>query len=112
MAAGEWLFSLTDIAEKLPEEPGVDRLHYMLRHGTMKIGFYAPKGSDRQAPHKQDELYVVAGGRGAFVKNGERRPFGPQDVIFVQAGADHHFEDLSDDFAVWVIFWGPEGGED
>ena len=27
------------------------------------------------------------------------------------ARVEHRFEDFSDDFAVWVIFYGPEGGE-
>jgi hypothetical protein len=24
---------------------------------------------------------------------------------------EHHFENFSDDFATWVIFYGPDGGE-
>ena len=27
------------------------------------------------------------------------------------AGVEHRFENFSDDFAVWVFFYGPEGGE-
>ena len=47
------------------------------------------------------------------VREGRRasRPFGPGDVIFVEAGAVHRFEAYGDDFATWVVFWGPEGGE-
>jgi uncharacterized RmlC-like cupin family protein len=33
------------------------------------------------------------------------------DVLFVRAGVKHKFENFSDDFATWVIFYGPEGGE-
>jgi mannose-6-phosphate isomerase-like protein (cupin superfamily) len=44
--------------------------------------------------------------------NGEERyPFGAGDVLFVPAGMPHRFEDFSDDLAVWVIFYGPKGGE-
>jgi hypothetical protein len=32
-------------------------------------------------------------------------------MLFVPAGVEHRFEDFSDDFAVWVVFWGPDGGE-
>ena len=42
---------------------------------------------------------------------GEKRPFAPGDVIFVEAGAPHRFEDFTGDFAAWAVFWGPEGGE-
>jgi len=54
---------------------------------------------------------VVARGRGQFLNGGVRHPFGPGDVLFVPAGVVHRFEDFSDDLAVWVFFYGPEGGE-
>jgi hypothetical protein len=31
--------------------------------------------------------------------------------MFVAAGVEHRFEDFTDDLAVWVMFYGPEGGE-
>jgi mannose-6-phosphate isomerase-like protein (cupin superfamily) len=87
-----------------------------MKHGSMSLRFYAPRGTDPQTPHEQDEIYLVASGRGFFVqgvdeKNLERRHFGPGDVIFVPAGRIHRFEGFSDDFGTWVIFWGPLGGE-
>jgi hypothetical protein len=30
---------------------------------------------------------------------------------FSPAGVPHLFEDFTDDFGTWVIFYGPEGGE-
>ena len=111
MAETEWLFSLADVVAKLPDDPELMPFHYALRHGTMKIGLYAPRDQDKQGPHKQDELYLVASGSGFFVKNAERRPVHSQDIIFVEAGADHRFEEFTADFRAWVIFWGPEGGE-
>jgi hypothetical protein len=29
----------------------------------------------------------------------------------VPAGVEHRFEEFTEDLAVWVIFYGPEGGE-
>jgi mannose-6-phosphate isomerase-like protein (cupin superfamily) len=107
----EWHHSLTDIAAKLPNGAASSRVHYALRHGSMRFGLYAPRGTDDQGPHTQDEIYIVVAGSGRFSKNGEERPFQPGDVIFVEAGADHRFCDFTDDFATWVIFWGPDGGE-
>jgi mannose-6-phosphate isomerase-like protein (cupin superfamily) len=43
--------------------------------------------------------------------NEQRFSFEPGDALFVPAGAVHRFEDFSDDLAVWVVFWGPPGGE-
>jgi mannose-6-phosphate isomerase-like protein (cupin superfamily) len=78
----------------------------------MRVGLYAPRGPDDQSPHHQDELYIIASGSGWFVKGKERVPFAPEDVLFVEAGTEHRFEDFTADFAAWVIFWGPEGGEE
>ena len=77
----------------------------------MKVGLYAPRGRDMQGPHRQDELYLVARGAGTFTKNGQTRTFAAGDVLFVEAGVEHRFERFSDDFATWVVFWGPTGGE-
>ncbi len=107
----DWHHALEHVAALLPDDPAASRVHYALRHGSMKFGLYAPRDKDPQTPHLQDELYIIVSGTGQFVKDGERRPFKPQDVIFVEAGADHRFTEFTDDFATWVVFWGPEGGE-
>jgi mannose-6-phosphate isomerase-like protein (cupin superfamily) len=83
----------------------------LFRHGTLDVGFYAPRGGDPQQPHDRDEVYVIATGRGTFVHAGQRTPFEPGEVLFVPAGAEHRFEDFSDDFGAWVFFYGPTGGE-
>ena len=97
--------------KNLPEDAEQFRFRYALRHGTMKMGLYAPRDTDQQQPHKQDELYIIVAGTGQFSKNGTTKPFAPHDVIFVEAGAEHRFFNFTPDFATWVIFWGPEGGE-
>lgn len=94
--------------EKWPEGVPFTR---MLAHGTMSVELFAPRGTDHQTPHEQDELYVVISGTGELVVEGEVFPFAPGDVLFVPAGREHRFERFSDDFATWVVFWGPEGGE-
>ncbi len=111
MPADDWLISLDEAEANLPGDLEAFRFWYGLRHGTMKVGLYAPSAADTQGPHKQDELYIVVRGSGDFIKNGERRRFAARDVIFVEAGSPHCFENFSRDFATWVIFWGPAGGE-
>lgn len=83
----------------------------LFEHGTLRAKMYAPRGRDPQTPHAQDEVYVVARGRGTFFDGVERRPFGPGDLLFAAAGDPHRFEDFGDDLAVWVVFYGPDGGE-
>ncbi len=83
----------------------------LLENGTMELGYYKPDGVDPQQPHTQDEIYIVQSGRGIFVCGEERNPFEPGEALFVPAGVVHRFEDFSDDFAAWVVFYGPDGGE-
>lgn len=83
----------------------------MMKHGTMTIEYFAPQEVDTQTPHKQDEIYVIIKGHSAFFRNGERISCKKNDVLFVPAGMEHYFENFSDDFATWVIFYGPDGGE-
>jgi mannose-6-phosphate isomerase-like protein (cupin superfamily) len=77
----------------------------------MTLGLYAPRGSDPQKPHTRDELYVVMRGSGWFRNGDERHRFAPGDVLFVPARVEHRFEEFTDDLALWVVFYGPEGGE-
>jgi mannose-6-phosphate isomerase-like protein (cupin superfamily) len=107
----DWLFSLEPAERTLPDETSAMRFANALRHGSMRLGLYAPRGTDTQEPHTQDELYFVVSGSGTFIKNGEAKAFGPSDVVFVEAGAEHRFVEFTPDFAAWVVFWGPEGGE-
>ena len=82
-----------------------------MAHGTMTLEVFVPRGEDLQTPHRQDELYIVAAGTSDFVNAGEMTSVKTGDALFVRAGAEHRFIGMSEDFATWVIFWGPEGGE-
>jgi mannose-6-phosphate isomerase-like protein (cupin superfamily) len=112
-----------DEALALLPTPDGKRSAAVFEHGTLQVKLYAPRGSDPQSPHTRDEVYVVARGEGWFVTeeltgehSGEpnkeqRHPFEANDVLFAKAGTRHRFENFSDDLAVWVMFYGPEGGE-
>lgn len=106
---GNWHFTLQE-ARDAPIPQGA-RSSLLMRHGTMTLRYYAPRGTDPQTPHDQDEVYVVASGTGWFVSGDNRHRFGPGDVLFVPAETVHRFEHFSDDFGAWVVFYGPEGGE-
>ena len=95
---------------RLPGPEG-ERFVELFRHGTLAVEVYAPRGDDPQTPHTRDEVYAVAQGSGYFRNGSARHRFSPGDVLFVPAGVVHRFEEFSDDLAVWVFFYGPEGGE-
>ncbi|MEX2281145.1 MAG: cupin domain-containing protein [Gemmatimonadota bacterium] len=83
----------------------------LFRHCTLTIKLYAPRGHDPQTPHTQDEIYVIASGSGQFFDGQQRIRVGPGDLLFAAAGQPHRFEDFTDGFATWVMFYGPDGGE-
>ena len=101
------------VAEGLSRLPGPEgeRFVELFRHGTLAIELYAPRGHDPQSPHTRDEVYVVSRGEGRFRNGDQQHPFIPGDVLFVPAGVTHRFESFIDDLVVWVLFYGPEGGE-
>jgi mannose-6-phosphate isomerase-like protein (cupin superfamily) len=79
--------------------------------GTLVVELYTPMGRDPQKPHTRDEVYFVTRGKGQFSDGERRQSVEAGSFLFVPAGCIHCFEDFSSDFAVWVIFYGPEGGE-
>lgn len=104
------LHATLDQARQAPI-PARYRSAELMRHGSMVLRWYAPTGGDPQTPHDQDEIYIVASGRGTFACGGQRVDFGPGDALFAPAGAEHRFESFSADFGTWVVFYGPKGGE-
>jgi mannose-6-phosphate isomerase-like protein (cupin superfamily) len=101
------------LAEALAQLPGPQgqRFVTVFEHGSLLVEVYAPRGTDPQQPHTRDEAYIVAQGSGEFVNGESRQPFGPGDFLFAAAGEAHRFENFTDDLVVWVLFYGPEGGE-
>lgn len=97
--------------ECLPPMDAALRSVAIFQHGSLLLKLYSPQRVDRQTPHTRDELYIVAHGSGIFVNGEARHSFTPGDALFVPAGVTHRFESFSDDFEVWVMFYGPEGGE-
>lgn len=100
--------SRTDYPNGLPFAPA-------LQHGSMSMELFVPAtsrlGRDIQQPHPQDELYIVLLGSAELVLGNERLRAQTGDAFFVPAGLPHRFENFSDDFSTWVVFYGIDGGE-
>jgi mannose-6-phosphate isomerase-like protein (cupin superfamily) len=80
------------------------------RSPGLEIGVYvlvAPE-PDRQAPHEDDEVYVVLEGRGTLEVEGERVELREGHAVFVPAGAEHRFVGY-EQLSVLVLFekWQP-----
>jgi len=109
----DWRTALDEAARRLEanRSPKTKPYEVVMRHGTMHIGLYAPRGRDPQQPHTQDEVYVVMRGQGEFLCGDAHKSFTTGDVLFVPAGMEHRFIDFTGDFTAWVVFYGPDGGE-
>ena len=91
--------------------PAGEHAVVLMQRGTLDVALSLPTPPNQQAPHAQDEIYVVIRGRGILFHDGERDPFESGDLLFVAAGTEHGFEDFSEDLAVWRVFYGARGGE-
>jgi mannose-6-phosphate isomerase-like protein (cupin superfamily) len=98
-------------AERSIPGPAGERATLVLQRGTLDVRLSRPLPPNEQTPHVQDEIYIVIRGGGVLVHDGQRDPFGPGDILFVAAGVEHHYEDFSDDLALWRVFYGQAGGE-
>ncbi len=104
------VFHLADAQSAIPGPAGENAV-VVLQRGTLDVKLSLPLRPNVQTPHEQDEIYVVVRGRGVLFHDGRREAFAPGDLLFVAAGVAHHFEEASDDLAVWRIFYGARGGE-
>jgi mannose-6-phosphate isomerase-like protein (cupin superfamily) len=109
MTKEKFRISVEEALARLPTQEGKLFANVFMR-GDLTVEIYAPHTIDPQEPHTRDEIYFVAHGEGLYICGDTRQPFGPGDFLFAPAGVAHRFEDFSEDLAVWVIFFGPEGG--
>ena len=103
-------FTVDEMLQKLPLPStekwtnGVWDIEPFVKNGV-RLVFFAPRGVDFQTRHDEDEFYFIVRGSGEIVIRDNREPFMAGDVFFVEAKAEHRFENFSDDFATWAIFF-------
>lgn len=105
MSDSAWqIFDMGDLAEKVAgSEP---RFHEFLRVPALSAAVYRlPVGSrDMQAPHLEDEIYVVIDGRARLRIGPKEHEVGKGSILFVRATADHSFFDIEEDLTLLVFF--------
>ena len=77
-----------------------------LRVADLSVGTYCipAEGLDDQTPHTEDEIYVVTAGRATIVTPSGSAAVHPGSVIFVPAGEEHRFTEVTEDLALLVVF--------
>jgi len=79
----------------------------LFNDANITIEIYKPEMEDLQAPHDRDELYMIISGSGDFRLRDETFQFKAGDLLLVPQGEVHRFENFTENFATWVIFYGP-----
>lgn len=98
-------------AEAQSAIPAGERSARVWQRGALDVAFALPVPPKEQAPHTQDEIYIIVRGRGVLIHDGKRDSFESGDILFVAAGTEHQFEDVTEDLALWRMFYGPHGGD-
>jgi mannose-6-phosphate isomerase-like protein (cupin superfamily) len=112
--------SFRNLAEVEAERAPEGRLYReFLRVPALSAGLYVlPVGTtDPQKPHQEDELYYVVRGHARMRVGSKERTVGGQakdqsedqavsagSVIFVAAGVEHRFCDITEELVVLVLF--------
>ena len=77
-----------------------------LRSSQMSCAVYRlPAGSkDMQAPHLEDELYLVLEGKAKLRVDAVEQEVGPGTLLFIKATTEHSFFDISEDLTLLAMF--------
>jgi mannose-6-phosphate isomerase-like protein (cupin superfamily) len=80
--------------------------HEFLRVPSMSLGLYLLDAGavDPQTPHAEDEIYHVLEGRGRILVGGDDRAVAAGDTVYVAAGVEHRFHDISEQLRLLVVF--------
>jgi len=110
MSSNAWqVFKLSDLKSKVA---GTDPCIFeFLRSSKMSCAIYRlPAGArDMQAPHLEDELYMVLEGRARLRIGDQEHDVGPGMLLFVSATTEHSFFDIVEDLTLLATFGPSEG---
>lgn len=105
MTDSTWqVFDLAEVKDKLKGE-AVEYLEF-LNVPALNCGIYflAAGSTDMQAPHDEDEVYVVLSGKARMRLADEEREVVPGSLLYVSATTEHSFFEIEEDMTLLVMF--------
>lgn len=98
------VLDLEELTGKLKGDP-VEYLEF-LKTPNMSCGLYslAAGSKDMQAPHEEDEIYLVLTGKAQFRHKGETMDVKPGSFLYVRAAVEHSFFEIQEDMTLLVLF--------
>ncbi len=97
-------FDIGDLTGKMAGNP-VEYLEF-LKVPRLSCGVYhlAAGEKDPQQPHEEDEIYFVTQGRATFKTETTKQAVAAGLVLYVAAGAEHRFMEVTEDLTLLVFF--------
>lgn len=85
-----------------------------LRVPNLSVGTYSIPvgGDDDQTPHTEDEIYVCTSGRAVLRTPSGDAAVSPGVVVYVPAGEEHRFVEITEDLSLLVLFAPAEGSHE
>ena len=105
MSENTWqVFDLAALKDQLKGD-AVQYLEF-LEVPSMNCGLYfLPAGStDMQAPHEEDEVYLVLSGKARMRLGNEDRDVGAGSLLYISATTEHSFFEIEEDMTLLVLF--------
>lgn len=105
MANDSWqVFSSAELIAKMEGNP-VEYLEF-LKVPALSCGIYklAAGSKDMQAPHDEDEMYLVLEGRASMSLGDEKRQVEPGSILYVSASTEHSFFEIEEDMTLLAFF--------
>ncbi len=105
MSEQHWqVFQLEELAEKVAgSEPRF--LEFLRVKGLSAAIYRLPAGAkDMQAPHLEDEVYMVTAGRARLRVGDQEHAVLPGTILFVRASEEHSFFDVEEDLTLVAFF--------
>lgn len=97
-------FELPDLLRALADSGNL--YHEFVRTHDLSVGLYVldAGATDPQAPHTEDEIYVIVSGRGRIGVADEDREVTAGSVVFVGADIEHRFHHIEEQLVILVVF--------
>ncbi|MEM1113128.1 MAG: cupin domain-containing protein [Pseudomonadota bacterium] len=105
MTDSNWqVFDLDALRDKL----GGGEVEYLefLNVPALNCGIYSlPAGStDMQAPHDEDEVYLVLKGKARMRVGADDKEVGPGNLLYISPATEHSFFEIEEDMTLLVFF--------
>lgn len=102
---------VSDVAEQIEsDEVAVEALRE--DSFSLEVMRFEPGDEDPMHAHGEDEVYYVTAGAGKLNVDGDLTPVSVGDIIHLEPGTEHRFQDFEDELVLTVFYAPAEGSSE